>query len=221
MAMQQQAMAWVVGRTAALPELSGQDQSYRARLRVLNNRGFRNRETREWVDLGPNGTDVICWGELARNVAASIQKGDPVVVYGRLDDNSWTDKDGATHRNTRVVAELVAHDLAWGTSRFTRTNNSPVRVDAGEVPSGEAQQQAGGEAREGAAPDPTMPADPWAGEAPAGGNEEPIDPACSIFGGQTPGAPEEYGVPEEEPAAGRAGRSKGKASAKDREPAPF
>jgi len=216
MAMQQQAMAWVVGRTAALPELSGQDQSYRARLRVLNNRGFRNRETREWVDLGPNGTDVICWGELARNVAASIQKGDPVVVYGRLEDNSWTDKEGATHRNTRVVAELVAHDLAWGSSRFTRTNNSPVRGGAAEIAGSNGHSQDGGAAAVDAAVDPSMPADPWEDAEVAQGAEQTPEPSVGSLGaGQTSGVPA-----ESDPAAASAGPSRGKA-AKEREPAPF
>lgn len=218
--MQQQAMAWVVGRTAAPPELSGQDQSYRVRLRVLNNRGFRNRETKEWVDLGPNGTDVICWGELARNVAASVQKGDPVLVYGKLEDNSWTDKEGATHRNTRVVAELVAHDLAWGSSRFTRTNNSPVRPGAAEIAGNNGHSQDGDapavDAAADAAADASMPDDPWADAEVAQGAEETLEPSVGSSGaGHTSGVPA-----ESDPAAASAGRSRGKA-AKEREPAPF
>lgn len=137
--MQQLAVAWVVGRVAAPPELSGKDQSYRTRVRVLNNRGYRNRETGEWVDQGPNGTEVICWGELARNVACSIQTGDPVVVYGRLEDSGWVDKEGVNHRSSRLVADVVAHDLRWGRTRFSKTNNQtaaePEVTDGGSAES--------------------------------------------------------------------------------------
>lgn len=122
MSMQQQATAWVTGNVAYAPETGGEDPKFRVRLRVLNNRRWLDRQTGEWKEGEVNGTDVICWGDLAHNVASSIQKGQPVVVFGRLEDNSWTDQDGVTHRRTRVVADIVAHDLSRGSARFQRLN---------------------------------------------------------------------------------------------------
>ncbi len=206
--MQQLAVAWVVGRVAAPPELSGKDQSYRTRVRVLNNRGYRNRETGEWVDQGPNGTEVICWGELARNVACSIQTGDPVVVYGRLEDSGWVDKDGVNHRSSRLVADVVAHDLTWGRTRFSKTNNQAAPQPAG--PDGESADSAGDPAvqtelgADGAA-DPQVEdagdpvPDPWA-------QSDSTDPSTG-----TAAEPVEVLTPTGRP----------KAKAKDKEPVPF
>lgn len=129
MPMKQQATAWVSGNVAYSPEPGGEDPNFRARLRVLNNRRWLDRQTNEWKESEVNGTDVVCWGELAHNVVSSIQKGQPVVVYGRLEENSWVDQDGASHRRTRVVAEIVAHDLSRGTARFHRLNFNAATAD--------------------------------------------------------------------------------------------
>ncbi|WP_051264781.1 single-stranded DNA-binding protein [Nakamurella lactea] len=132
MSMQQQATAWVTGNVAYTPEPGGEDPRFRVRLRVLNNRRWLDRQTNEWKESEVNGTDVVCWGELAHNVVSSIQKGQPVVVYGRLEENSWVDQDGASHRRTRVVADIVAHDLSRGSARFQRLNfNAGATSDTG------------------------------------------------------------------------------------------
>lgn len=135
MTMHQQATAWVVGNLATSPEPDGQGRSYRVRLRVLNNTGHRDRESGVWVEHEPNGTEVMCWGELARNVAGSLQKGDPVVALGRLEENLWRDKEGRGRRTSRLVAEVVAHDLSRGCSRFTKVSrgSSVVELTGGET----------------------------------------------------------------------------------------
>lgn len=127
--MKQQATAWISGNVAYTPEPGGEDPNFRVRLRVLNNRRWLDRQTKEWKESEVNGTDVVCWGELAHNVVASIQKGQPVVVSGRLEENSWVDRDGVSHRRTRVVAEIVAHDLSRGTARFHRLNFNAATAD--------------------------------------------------------------------------------------------
>lgn len=137
MAVRQQAMAWVIGNVAANPDSSGKAPSNRVRLRVLSNRRYRDRATDQWVDGKPTGTDVICWGDLARNVAASVQIGDPVVIYGRLEDNNWTDDDGVVHRSTRVTADVVAHDLSRGQAKFSRVTFGTGIRDSGHDPADE------------------------------------------------------------------------------------
>src|SRR5215218_5426732 len=42
-----------------------------------------------WVDGRTLWVDVECWGNLSGNVAASISKGDPVIVCGQLLMSEW------------------------------------------------------------------------------------------------------------------------------------
>ncbi len=59
------------------------------------------------------------WNRLARHVAASLQSGDPVVVHGRLVADVW-ERDGKPQTSWEVVATSVGHDLAHGTTAFTK-----------------------------------------------------------------------------------------------------
>jgi single-strand DNA-binding protein len=47
---------------------------------------------------------IVSWGPLAERMAKNLAKGDGVVITGRLDIRSYTDKDGAKRTTTEVVA---------------------------------------------------------------------------------------------------------------------
>ena len=64
--------------------------------------------------------DITCWRGLAENVAESITKGSRVVVYGRLDQSSWEDKEGNKRSKVEIVADDVAPSLMWATVEITR-----------------------------------------------------------------------------------------------------
>ncbi len=73
-----------------------------------------------WVDGRTTFVTVICWRTLAENVAASLRKGEPVVVVGRLRVEPW-ERDGRTGTTVEVEAQAIGHDLSRGTSAFRRT----------------------------------------------------------------------------------------------------
>lgn len=62
--------------------------------------------------------DVKAWGTLGENLAAELQKGDRVIVAGKLEQEKWTDKDGK--ERSKIV--LVADDAG----RSPRFNNEPA-----------------------------------------------------------------------------------------------
>ena len=64
--------------------------------------------------------DITCWRGLAENVAESITKGSRVVVYGRLDQSSWEDKEVNRRSKVEIVADDVAPSLMWATAEITR-----------------------------------------------------------------------------------------------------
>jgi single-strand DNA-binding protein len=72
-----------------------------------------------WGDGNTTWIEVSCFRLLAEHVAASVRKGDPVVVVGKLRTNVW-EKDSQTHERLVLEADMVGHDLNRGTSAFQR-----------------------------------------------------------------------------------------------------
>ncbi len=110
----------VVGNATRDPELrftpSGQAV---ANFGLAVNRRWQNRQTQEWEEA-VSFFDITCWGQLAENVAESIQKGTRVVVDGRLDQRSWETEQGDKRSKVEIVADEVAPSLRWATASVTK-----------------------------------------------------------------------------------------------------
>ena len=81
---------------------------------VAWNESRRNKETQQWEDI-PSYFDITCWFDLAENVAATLRKGDRVVVTGNLKWESWQTADGESRNKVKVIADDVAPSLRWAT----------------------------------------------------------------------------------------------------------
>lgn len=57
--------------------------------------------------------NVKAWGELAENLAATIEKGSRVMVCGYVETEEYQDKEGNTKKNTVVVAQDAGVSLRW------------------------------------------------------------------------------------------------------------
>lgn len=84
-----------------------------------------DRRTERWADGPTSWWEVATFGVLAENVAASLRKGDRVVVSGRAWVEQWAVRDAAgtvekSGITARITADAAGHDLAHGTSAFTR-----------------------------------------------------------------------------------------------------
>ena len=71
----------------------------------------------DWVDGDTNWVTVVAWRWLATNVVSSVNKGDPIVVSGRLRVREWGEEAGRRSA-VEIDARTVGHDLARGTSAF-------------------------------------------------------------------------------------------------------
>lgn len=107
----------------------GNGKPERAMFRIGSTPRYFDRAAREWRDSETVWLTVKSWRDLARNVASSINKGEPVVVIGKLRASVWTGDDGVEHRRDVLEATTVAHDLARGTSAFHRTERVVERED--------------------------------------------------------------------------------------------
>ena len=85
-----------------------------AQLGVAVNRRWQDRTTQEWQE-STSYFDVICWRDLAENVALSLTKGARVVVTGHLEERRWETEDGETRTKVELVAEEIGASLRFAT----------------------------------------------------------------------------------------------------------
>ncbi len=74
----------------------------------------------EFVDGNTNYVNVVAFNALGANVAASLHKGEPVIVYGRLRVNQWATEGGQNMTSVEVDAYNVGHDLTRGQAAFQK-----------------------------------------------------------------------------------------------------
>jgi single-strand DNA-binding protein len=75
------------------------------------------------VDAETSWYTVTCWRSLAENVASSLKKGQGVLVQGRLRVRDFV-HDNQPRTSADVTADVIGHDLTWGTSLFTANRRS-------------------------------------------------------------------------------------------------
>ena len=134
-----------------------------------------DQQSSAWRDGHTNWFSVQAFRALGLNALASIKKGQPVVVVGKLKVRSWEGEHG---RSTAVDVDAVSigHDLALGTACFQRTvtastaaepNEAPDPAGDGAAPSApEETTSSSGQRRDPAEDDPPAPegVDPGTGE---------------------------------------------------------
>jgi single-strand DNA-binding protein len=94
------------------------------RLRIASNHRRFDRERGEWISAEPVYLDVNCWRQLGDNVAASLKKGDSVLVSGRLTMREYDDAHGGARRQSYAIeAVSVSPDLC----RYVTVLGRPTR----------------------------------------------------------------------------------------------
>lgn len=94
-------------------------------LGVAVNRRWQDRDTKEWSE-STSFFDVVCWRELAENVALSLAKGMRVVVTGRLEQRSWETDEGERRSKVEIVADEVGASLRFATAEIQRVDRRAV-----------------------------------------------------------------------------------------------
>lgn len=96
---------------------------------VATNRRWKNKTSDEWLEE-TCWHNVIAWGELGENVAASLTKGSRVTVTGRISNRSYEDREGVTKYTSEIVADSVAADLRFATAQVERTERTTAAAPA-------------------------------------------------------------------------------------------
>ena len=77
-------------------------------------------EAGEWVDGDSIFINVTCWNQTATNAASSLNKGDSVVISGKLKQRDYTDNEG----NKRTVYEVDANSVGAELRRFSYSKSN-------------------------------------------------------------------------------------------------
>lgn len=90
-----------------------------------------DKTTGVWSDGETMWFGVSCWRALAENVAASVHKGDKVVVSGRLTVSTWTTEKGEQRSGLEIVNPTVGFDLSRGTAVLHKNPPLIITTDPG------------------------------------------------------------------------------------------
>jgi single-strand DNA-binding protein len=111
----------VTGLVATTPRhLVTQDGLPITSFRLASSQRRFDRKENKWIDGETNWYTVTAFRQLAINASTSVSKGDRVTVLGKLRVRDWDNGERAG-TSVEIESDSIGHDLAWGTSAFTRT----------------------------------------------------------------------------------------------------
>ena len=94
----------LVGRIVANPEIKKSEEGKeRSQITLAVPRSYKNADGEYDTDF----VDCVLWGGIAENVTEYCKKGDLVGIKGRVQTNTYENKDGEKKKNMQVVAEKV------------------------------------------------------------------------------------------------------------------
>lgn len=91
-----------------------------ASVRIAVTGSYFNTATGDFADRKTEFITVFARRSLARNLLASVRKGQPLVVSGRLSTSEWTGEDETPRHSLNIQAESIGHDLTYGTATFSK-----------------------------------------------------------------------------------------------------
>lgn len=119
----------VVGNVAREPQLRVTTNGTRVvSFRLASTERRFDRALGSWRDGDTIFYTVTCWRNAAENLMDSVEKGQPVLVHGRLRDGSY-EKEGHKHAVFEIEAFALGHDISRGVSRFTKASQPGGRSE--------------------------------------------------------------------------------------------
>lgn len=85
--------------------------------------GRRYQVNGEWQEQ-TSYFNIVAWGQLGENAAASLTKGMRVVVSGRLEQREYQNREGEKRTAIEINADEVGPSLRWATASIERNPRS-------------------------------------------------------------------------------------------------
>lgn len=80
----------------------------------------RYQQNGEWQDQ-TSYFNIVAWGTLGENAAATLTKGMRVIVSGRLEQREYQTREGDKRTAIEVNADEIGPSLRWATASVERT----------------------------------------------------------------------------------------------------
>lgn len=114
----------ITGNLTRDPEIRyTRDGQATASLSVAVNRRWQNHLTKEWEE-STSFFDVVCWRDLAENVALSLTKGARVLATGHLEQRSWETDGGERRYKVELIATEIGASLSFATVEVHKVSRS-------------------------------------------------------------------------------------------------
>jgi single-strand DNA-binding protein len=125
----------LIGNLTADPELRfTQTGTAVAVFTVASTERVKDSTTGEWRDGDATFLRCNVWREVAENVAASLSRGDRVVVSGRLRQRSYETSEGDKRTVIEVEVSEVAPSLRFAQCEVKRVTRSGAHAAPGKGP---------------------------------------------------------------------------------------
>ena len=93
---------------------------------------------RRWTDKEGKESEAVdffnvtCWSGMAENCAASLKKGDRILVNGHMNLRSWENKEGKKFNIINITADTVAASLEFNKIIYQEEDLDFLREDTKE-----------------------------------------------------------------------------------------
>ena len=82
--------------------------------------GRRYQVNGEWQEQ-TSYFNIVAWGQMGENAAATLTKGTRVIVSGRLEQSEYQTREGDKRQKIEVNADEIGPSLRWATASVERT----------------------------------------------------------------------------------------------------
>ncbi len=110
-----------------------------ARISIAFNRVWRDAASGEWREQA-HFIDVVAWSKLAER-CDGLGKGYPIIVEGRIETRTYTDKNNQSRKNVEIVADSIQFlkanqrpENSNSTPQEPEYNNSNSQITDDDVP---------------------------------------------------------------------------------------
>lgn len=123
----------VVGTVATdLKEIQLSTGTQLCSFRLASSERRYDRKTESWVNSDTNWFTVNVFNSLAKNALQSFNKGDRLIVSGRLRVKQW-EREEKSGTSVEIDADALGHDVRWGVSSFQKSIQTSVAGDVSAI----------------------------------------------------------------------------------------
>lgn len=112
----------IYGNLGGVPELTETKSGLAvAEFTVCSTHGKDEKRTDTWFN-------VKCFGDMAKHLCNTVNKGDKVIIVGRMETKEYTKKDGSKSKFTSLIADEIGVSLRWNTWLKDRSEQTVNKV---------------------------------------------------------------------------------------------